>query len=40
MSARPGLKVVTTASEPGLSTCKLARCRRVIEEWKSSHTMM
>jgi hypothetical protein len=39
MSARPNLKVIATAPEPGPVMCRLARCRNVIEQWRSSSQM-
>jgi hypothetical protein len=35
MSARPGMRVIATSPEPGPAMCKLKRCQRVMEEWKS-----
>jgi hypothetical protein len=38
MSARPGMKVVAIASEPGQMLCQLKRCRVAVEGWKSAQT--
>jgi hypothetical protein len=39
MSARPGLRVIATAPEPGPVTCRLKRCALALREWEAARTL-
>jgi hypothetical protein len=40
ISARPGMRVINMADEPGPTLCKLVRCQRAVETWRASRTLV